>query len=123
METIVPHRVKKKRILKAVEFIEQNYHGNITASDLESITLMSSSALLRNFKRHTGKTPKQVVIEVRVNKAKELLIQTRLKVCEIATSTGFSDLSHFSKTFGRNVGMTPICYRKKNEIKKVAPAA
>lgn len=123
METIFPHRVKKQRVLKSVEFIEKNFHKNISSSELERISSMSSSALLRNFKRHTGKTPKQVIIEVRIGKSKDLLAQTDLKVSEIAKCTGFASLSHFSKTFGSNVGMTPIFYRKKSKIKKAAPAA
>jgi AraC-like DNA-binding protein len=61
-----------------------------------------------------GCTLRRYVLEFRINKACALLIETHIKISDIAFQTGFSDLAHFTNSFKRSMGMQPSAYRTKN---------
>jgi AraC-like DNA-binding protein len=68
--------------------------------------------LLRLFKKYYGQTPKQYLIEKRIEKAKELL-QEGETVTETCFATGFGSPSSFSTLFKSRVGLTPVEFQKK----------
>ncbi|MDR0262385.1 MAG: helix-turn-helix transcriptional regulator [Sphingobacterium sp.] len=61
-----------------------------------------------------GCTLRRYVVEFRISKSCALLLETTIKIADIAYQTGFSDQSHFTKSFKRSMGMQPSAYRKKN---------
>lgn len=63
-----------------------------------------------------GVSPKQFIIELRMQKAKQLLSEGRLKIWAIAEACGFSGCYHFCKSFKQHVGITPNEYRKQNPL-------
>ncbi|MBL0387223.1 methylphosphotriester-DNA--protein-cysteine methyltransferase family protein [Tumebacillus sp. ITR2] len=72
---------------------------------------MSPHHVHRVFKRETGQTPGEFLLEVRMRAAKELLRTTEWSVTEVAGQVGFVNLSHFSTVFHEQTGQTPTQYR------------
>jgi stage III sporulation protein SpoIIIAA len=66
-----------------------------------------------------GMTPRQFIIDIRINKAKQLLGEGKLKVSEVATQCGFSSSYHFCRTFRDHVGVTPSYYAQNNRISEM----
>lgn len=103
-----------RRIEKATDFIYENYDQKIGIEDLAELCGISKEYFIRAFKSRTGTPPGQFIINVRMNKAKEMLMAGNRKIREIALLTGFKDEFYFSKLFKRQVGICPSSYSKKN---------
>lgn len=73
---------------------------------------LSKFYFIKAFKNHTGKTPYNYLLELRINKAKELLKNSTFSVTEIYFLCGFVNHSHFTSAFKKKVGMSPSMYRK-----------
>ncbi|MFN2746416.1 MULTISPECIES: AraC family ligand binding domain-containing protein [Bacillus] len=98
--------------VKAVcDYLEAHYTENITLDDLSRLTGWSKYHLLRSFTKQKGISPYSYLETVRINHAKKLLEQG-VKPIETAFQTGFSDQSHMTKFFKRQVGLTPKQYMK-----------
>ena len=67
---------------------------------------------MQAFKRSTGSSPHQYLLQRRLDRAKSLLKQRELTLAEIGASTGFADQSHFTKVFRQFTGVTPSEYRR-----------
>ncbi len=99
------------RIKKALVFIENNYHGNITIDDIASSLDISVSTCLRLFKDVLGTTPIRYLVDYRLQKAMEELTSPDKKpIGEIAFSCGFTDATYFNRCFKKEYGMTPTEY-------------
>lgn len=84
---------------------------------LESIAAsvnLSPTSVLGLFRRETGKTPHQFLMECRLRRAAELLVGTDMKVTDIAYSLGFASSQHFAACFRRETGNTPRQWRAEN---------
>lgn len=77
---------------------------------------MSYSKFRQAFKKATGLSPNQYYLDIRLNKAKELLTSTSLSVNEIAYHTGFESIFYFSKLFKKKNGISPKDYRSYSHI-------
>ena len=98
--------------LRAVtDFISDNYERDLALSELARVAGMSTFHFAREFKRATGTTPHQYLIKFRVERAKSLLIESKLPLVEVGFRSGFSHQSHFSRLFRRLTGTTPLSYR------------
>lgn len=100
-------------INEIVAYMTSSYRERITIDGLLERFPVSRSQLLHLFKATTGFTVNQFLTEYRLNKAEWLLADTDLPMTEIATESGFGDLSHFYHLFRRANGMTPRQYRRK----------
>ncbi len=99
-------------IRKAVNYISDNYSENITVKNIADSVNMSEAHFSRIFKKATGTSPYEFVLNKRTAKAKELLKNTDLQVSEIAYLTGFSDPSSFIYFFRQKEGISPMKFRK-----------
>jgi len=99
-------------ILKVVEHLHDNYNQGFTNEELLDIANLSPYYFIRLFKKETGRTPQQYLVELKIDKAKELLSFSNYSVTEICFLCGFSEHSHFSKVFKKLTGLTPLNYRK-----------
>lgn len=81
---------------------------------LASKAYVSPTYLSRLFKEQTGKSVGQMIADVRMEHAKELLLDPNLKLQHIAVAVGYSDASYFAKAFKKAVGIMPSEYRKRN---------
>lgn len=101
---------KQIRIIK--EYVERNYAAVISLEDIANIVFLSPVYVSAVFKAQTGMGFTSYLIQVRIEKAKELLRGSLLTVSEIAQKVGYSDPRHFSKLFKKQVGIKPVEYRK-----------
>jgi AraC family transcriptional regulator len=103
--------INKVSINRAIEYIMENSNNDFSMEDVAKAANFSPFHFIRTFKKHTGKTPYQFLIDVKVEKAKELLQRRDYNITEISMICGFSNASHFNTTFKRKTGMSPTCYR------------
>lgn len=97
----------------AVQYISEHYHETVELSKLAELAGLSEGHFCRVFKQYTHMRPVEYVTNLRIERAKDLLLQEpRINVTRIAHQTGFISPSYFSKTFKSKTGMTPEAYRK-----------
>lgn len=99
-----------REILAACDYMEKNYAGTITLSDLSGVSGLNKYTLLRNFTLQKGITPYQYLSTIRVNNAKKLL-EAGTPPIEAALQSGFTDQSHFTRFFKNFIGLTPKRYQ------------
>ena len=95
-----------------VRFIQEHYHENISAAELASHFGLSANYISNLLKSTLGIRYNDYVTQLRLSRAKELLLSTRLSVKEITTACGYYSQSHFTKLFLEHEGCTPAEYRK-----------
>lgn len=94
-----------------ITYINEHFRENISLEDLASHAGLSQYHFIRIFKKETGFTPHEYIINTRIATAKYLLKNSRLSVKDICFTTGFSCESVFCSAFKRHQGMTPAQYR------------
>jgi AraC family transcriptional regulator len=99
--------VNKSQIATVISYMRENLDREIGLDELALVSHISPSYLVRLFKQATGVAPHQYLIQLRVNRAKELLVQGKLSISEVALQTGFTDQSHLHRHFKRLTGLTP----------------
>lgn len=88
-----------------------NYLNRISLADLASETNYSPYHLLRLFKRKTGRTPFEFLLELKIEKAKSMIQSRNYSMASICDACGFNSLSYFSQAFKKKTGLTPMQYR------------
>ncbi len=101
----------------ATTYIEQNYSKNIKIKDIASYIGIDRSYLSKHFKKNTGMSPQQFLLDLRMKKAASLLKNTTLQVNEISVQVGYVNPLTFSKSFKTHFGKSPKTYR--NEMEKI----
>ena len=96
-----------------MQYMDNHYYDKITLEKLAEMVYLSPSYLSRIFKKETGYTINEYLIQVRIEKAKRLLHRKDLRVTDVADAVGFDDQSYFTKVFRRMVGTTPLKYKMK----------
>jgi AraC family transcriptional regulator len=99
-------------INKAILLMQENYQTNISISDICNLIYLSPYHFKRIFKECTGRPPHRYLIDIRLEKAKELLINNKGTIEEIARLCGFVNSAHFAVAFKRRTGLSPSEYRK-----------
>ncbi len=102
----------KELIHISVNYINNNFERDISLGDIAKFVFLSSSYFIRAFKEEMGISPINYLLKVRVERAKELLADTDLKISDIALNVGFSNQQRFNEIFKKYAGMTPLHYRK-----------
>ncbi len=93
-------------------YIERNYKNNLSMEFISSLFYMNRSYCSFLFKEKTGEKFVDYVNKIRINKAKELLIQTDSKLYQISKSVGYDNIKYFFRIFKKITGITPEQYRK-----------
>ncbi|MCX7843668.1 MAG: response regulator [Clostridia bacterium] len=104
----------KKIIYIVQEYIKKHYSKNLSLDVLANYVCMNSAYFSSLFKRETGQTLTNYIMDVRLNKAIELLKDPINKIYEIAEKVGFDDDKYFSKVFKKKFGVTPSEFREKS---------
>lgn len=104
-----------------VDYICRNFASNLSVAAIAGACNISVSALERRFRKHLDKTPRQYISEVRLDNARQMLLETDKPIGTIALETGFADHSHFTRAFCRHFGVTPTRARKEKISKQITP--
>lgn len=99
-------------IRESKKYINENYMRSISLEEVSSIAGFNPTYFSSLFKKETGTTFMEYLLEIRLNKAKELLKETNLSVAAICERVGYTDLKHFQKIFKREMEVSPNQYRK-----------
>jgi len=102
-----------------ISFIEKNCSEPITVMDIARHAGFSARTLHRACMDYAGISPKQLLTDVRLENARQMLAQGSATVTEIAFATGFSDSNHFSKCFKNKQGCSPREFRSRQEKQAV----
>ena len=97
---------------KIKAYVAANLKQPITLEILSDVVMLSPNYISTLFYKETEVNFKDYLISVRINKAKELLKNTQLKIYEIANEVGYEDTRYFSDIFCRITGCLPSQYRK-----------
>jgi transcriptional regulator GlxA family with amidase domain len=109
----VPTRigVRHPKLSQVIQMMETNIEEPISPSILASDVGMSTRQLERLFRRYLNRSPKRYYMELRLQKARNLLMQTDMSVINVALACGFASPSHFSKCYRAHYDTTP--YRER----------
>jgi len=109
----VPTRigVRHPKLSAVIQMMEQNVEEPVSPSILASDVSMSTRQLERLFRRYLNRSPKRYYMELRLQKARNLLMQTDMSVINVALACGFASPSHFSKCYRAHYDTTP--YRER----------
>lgn len=115
-ETVYTKRQKRnfKLFEEIVSYVEQKLSGDITLREVANYFAYSPNHLGYLFKDAMGVTFNEFLLAKRMEKAKSLLRNHKLKVYEVADQIGYKSLTHFSRTFREAVGVTPGEFRKQS---------
>ena len=109
----VPARigVRHPKLVSIIQKMERSTEEPISPSDLAKSVNMSTRQLERLFRRYLNRSPKRYYMELRLEKARNLLLQTDMSVINVALACGFTSPSHFSKCYRSHFNRTP--YRER----------
>lgn len=100
-------RVEDKRIKSALQIIYQNYRDDNSMNELAKKSGMSLRNFNRLFLQQCGKTPKKIILQLRIAEAERLLNKGRHNVTDVAFAVGFNSLTHFIAQFRKLTGRLP----------------
>src|ERR1700753_3572919 len=93
------------------EHIRSNLAADIEVAELAGLVRLSPHYFSLVFRQAVGVTPHQYILQARISEACRLLTAGGMTLAELATHLGFSDQSHFSRTFRKVTGTTPGSFR------------
>lgn len=97
-------------VTRAISYIRDHLSEQLTIADLADYVCLSPSAFAHLFREIAGMSPYQFIKSVRMDRARELLVDGEMNVSEVARTVGYSSLSHFVNEFKRHFGVTPRSY-------------
>jgi transcriptional regulator GlxA family with amidase domain len=103
--------VRHPKLSQVIQMMEANIEDPISPATLATEVGMSTRQLERLFRRYLNRSPKRYYMELRLQKARNLLMQTDMSVINVALACGFASPSHFSKCYRAHYSTTP--YRER----------
>lgn len=100
------------QLRRAVDYIEEHCAQTIRLEELAELTGLSQSHFSHAFKASTGLPPHQWQTQARLERAKHLLLNSKMPLTIVAVETGFADQAHFTRVFRKNVGVAPASWKR-----------
>lgn len=110
---IKPDDAENERMRKVLEFTLDNFQNEVSINEVADLANLTVPSFCRYFKARTRKTYVDYLQEIRVSHARKLLIDNKLSISQIGLECGFQNLSNFHRIFKKQVGVTPLAYRKR----------
>ncbi len=99
--------MRHPKLSEILALMETNLEEPLRPGDLAKTVNISTRQLERLFRRYLSETPKKYYMDMRLQRAQHLLLQTNMSVTEVAVACGFNAASHFSRSFRQRYGMSP----------------
>ncbi|USB34952.1 response regulator [Paenibacillus sp. YPG26] len=109
----------EKSIDDALLYIQEHYSEDLSLERVASVVYLNPAYFSQLFKLKTGQGYKDYVISLRLEQAKKLLLNPRLRLADIAGRIGYQDMRHFTQVFRRKFGLTPTEFRHKQNVKVI----
>jgi transcriptional regulator GlxA family with amidase domain len=103
-------------IVKAQQFCSTHLCPSVSVSQIASHCYISERTLLRRFKEATGFTPKQYIIQLKIEQAKQFMEREKISIEEIGHKLGYTDTSNFIKIFKKIAGVSPSEFRARQRM-------
>ncbi len=107
------HNVQENYVLKAKNYIETSYVTDIRVESIAKSLGIDRRYFCTLFKKHTGLSPQQYIINLRMNKAAALMTEHNYTPTQAALSVGYHDIFNFSRMFKKSFGVSPLRYKNK----------
>jgi AraC family transcriptional regulator len=112
--------LQKWRLKRVLEYVDANLAEKITLQDMATVAGLSRMHFAAQFRAATGSRPHEHILKRRIERAEELLKQTRESLVEIALTVGFQTQAHFTTVFKRFTGDTPYQWRSEHLAQPMA---
>ncbi len=100
--------VQNARVLSIIEFMEANIAEPLALVEIAKYVGLSRRQIERLFHQHMGRSPARYYLEIRLDRARHLLMQSPMPVVDVAIACGFVSASHFSKCYREMYGKSPL---------------
>jgi AraC family transcriptional regulator, glycine betaine-responsive activator len=107
--------VSHRGLIRVAQLMEENIEKPLSLEEIAKSTGLSRRQIERLFKRDLNCVPKRYYLEMRLRRARELLLQTAMPIMDITTACGFQSPPHFSKCYRSQFGYPPSAERKLGE--------
>ena len=94
-----------------ISYMRKNLSENITLEELAEVAHLEKSYLIRRFRKYTGKTPIEMLIDFRMEKATDLITNTNMKINDVSALCGYNTPSFFISEYKKRYGITPESLR------------
>lgn len=105
-----------------VDVLNQNVDKSLSTEDIAELCCLSTSNLKKTFKKYSGMGVMEYYNNLKIARAKEMIITNELNITQISEKLGYSNPNYFSKAFKKECGYTPVEYRKKHELVSINEA-
>lgn len=109
---IVSGGLSGHKLRRVKEFILENLESDLGLADIAAVAELSQFHFAREFRKTTGQTPQQFLMQQRIERAKALLANEDLPIVEVSLRTGFKNQSHFTSLFRKFTSLTPKVWRR-----------
>lgn len=107
----------QKELESSINYMQEYFYENISVAQLAKGCHLSKSYYIKVFKAYTGQTPYDYLLNLRLQHSKLSLIESVKNIEEIAHESGFAESKNFIAAFKLKIGMTPLQFRKQNQVR------
>lgn len=100
----------------AMQYIKAHYHTDLTLEKVASVVFLNPVYFSQLFKQKTGYGFKEYMTDLRIEQAKQLLLNPYLKLADISEKIGYQDVKHFTQVFRKRMNVTPTEYRQGHRL-------
>lgn len=105
-------------VQEAIGYMEMNYARELTVEELASVCQLNRSYFSKLFRQKEGCPPQEYLIRLRLSKATDLMVNTKMSINDISIACGYPNQIHFSRAFKQRYGMPPREWRSQNRVNK-----
>jgi AraC family transcriptional regulator, glycine betaine-responsive activator len=113
--------VSHESLIRVAQLMEENIEKPLSLDEIARATGLSRRQIERLFKRHLNCVPKRYYLQMRLRRARELLLQTSMPIIDITTACGFQSPPHFSRCYRAQFGCPPSAERQSRHGKSALP--
>jgi len=107
---------KSHRIEKVTKYLQDHLQDNIRIKEVADLLCMTESAFSHFFKRRTQRSFTDYLLDLKIDRASQLIIESDLSISEVCFQSGFNNISHFNRTFKKKKGNTPSEVRSEKRL-------